>query len=111
VSNFLTGDFDAVFQLSRGTVNRLLATTHQNRQGYSKKMPLSPQKLVSRIGGYESVNVGEGQVRGTAWVQISVPTIEIVPNSTEELIIECWIRARYRADPDTVPLPQFLYSG
>jgi hypothetical protein len=50
MSNFLTGDFDAVVQLSRGTVNRLLATTHQNRQGYSKKMPLSPQKLVSRIG-------------------------------------------------------------
>jgi hypothetical protein len=77
MSNFLTGDFDAVFQLSRGTVNRLLATTHQNKKGYSKKMPLSPQKLVSRIGGYESVTLGEGQVRGTAWVRISVPTIEI----------------------------------
>jgi len=74
MSNFLTGDFDAVVQVSRGTVNRLLATTHQIRQGYSKKMPLSPQKLVSRIGGYESVTVGEGQVHGTAWVQISVPT-------------------------------------
>ena len=72
--NFLTGDFDAVVQLSRGTVNRLLATTHQNKQGYSKTMPLSPQKLAGRIGGYESVTVGEGQVRGTAWVQISVPT-------------------------------------
>ena len=74
MSNFLTGDFDAVVQLSRGTVNRLLATTHQNRQGYSKKTPLSPHTLVSRIGGYESVTVGEGQVHGTAWVQISVPT-------------------------------------
>ena len=50
MANFLTGDFDAVVQLSRGTVNRLLATTHQNKKGYSKKMPLSPQKLVSRIG-------------------------------------------------------------
>ena len=77
MSNFLAGDFDAVFQLSRGTVNRLLATTHQNKEGYSKKMPLSPQTLVSRIGGYESVPAGEGQVRGTAWVEISVPTIEI----------------------------------
>ena len=37
MSNFLTGDFDAVAQLSRGTVNRLLATTHQNKKGYSKK--------------------------------------------------------------------------
>ncbi len=110
MSNFLAGDFDAVFQLSRGTVNRLLATTHQNKEGYSKKMPLSPQTLVSRIGGYESVTAGEGQVRGTAWVQLSVPTIEIVPNSTEELIIGCWIRARYRADPDTVPLPQFIHG-
>jgi hypothetical protein len=77
MSNFLTGDFDAVFQLSRGTVNRLLATTHQNKKGYSKTMPLSPQKLVSRIGDFESVTVGEGQVHGTAWVQIPVPTIEI----------------------------------
>jgi len=74
MSNFLTGDFDAVVQVSRGTVNRLLATTHQIRQGYSKKMPISPQQLVSRIGGYESVTVGERQVHGTAWVQISVPT-------------------------------------
>ena len=77
MSNFLTGDFDAVVQLSRSTVNRLLATTHQNTKGYSKKMPLSPQKLAGRIGSYESVTVGEGQVHGTAWVQISVPTIEI----------------------------------
>jgi len=110
VSNFLTGDFDAVVQVSRGTVNRLLATTHQIKKGYSKKMPLSPQKLVSRIGGYESVTVGKRQVRGTVWVQISVPTIEIVPNSTEELIIECWIRARYTADTDSVPLPQFIHG-
>ena len=58
MSNFLAGDFDAVFQLSRGTVNRLLATTHQNKEGYSKKMPLSPQKLAGRIGSYESVTVG-----------------------------------------------------
>ena len=58
MSNFLTGDFDAVVQLSRSTVNRLLATTHQNTKGYGKKMPLSPQKLAGRIGSYESVTVG-----------------------------------------------------
>ena len=73
MSNFLTGDFDAVAQLSRGTVNRLLATTYQNKR-LQQKMPLSPQKLVSRIGGYESVTTGKHQVHGTAWVQISVPT-------------------------------------
>jgi len=84
--NFLTGDFDAVVQLSRGTVNRLLATTHQNKQGYSKTMPLSPQKLAGRIGGYESVTAGEGQVHGTAWVQIFVPTIEI---ESPDLSIAC----------------------
>ena len=50
MSNFLAGDFDAVFQLSRGTVNRLLATTHQNKEGYSKTMPLSPQKLRLGLG-------------------------------------------------------------
>ena len=50
MSNFLAGAFDAVVQLSRGTVNRLLATTHQNKEGYSKTMPLSPQKLAGRIG-------------------------------------------------------------
>ena len=37
MSNFLTGDFDAVVQLSRGTVNRLLATTHQNKRVTAKK--------------------------------------------------------------------------
>ena len=84
--NFLTGDFDAVVQVSRGTVNRLPATTHQNKEGYSKTMPLSPQKLAGRIGGYESVTVGEGQVRGTAWVQIFVPTIEI---ESPDLSIAC----------------------
>jgi hypothetical protein len=86
MSNFLTGDFDAVVQLSRGTVNRLLATTHQNKEGYSKTMPLSPQKLAGRIGGYESLTVGEGQVHGTAWVQISVLTIEI---ESPDLSIAC----------------------
>ncbi len=93
MSNFLMGDFGAVFQLSRGTVNRLLATTHQNRQGYGKKMPLSPQKLVSRIGGYEWVTVGEGRVHGSAWVQISVPTIEI---ESPDLSIAC-LRSRFHA--------------
>jgi hypothetical protein len=37
MSNFLTGDFDAVAQLSRGTVNRLLATTDQNKKATAKK--------------------------------------------------------------------------
>jgi hypothetical protein len=59
MSNFLKGDFDAVVQLSRGTVNRLLATTHQNKKSYSKKMPLSPQKLAGRIGSYESVTADD----------------------------------------------------
>jgi hypothetical protein len=49
-------------------------------------MPLSPQKLAGRIRGYESVTVGEGQVHGTACVQISVPTIEI---ESPDLNIAC----------------------
>jgi hypothetical protein len=43
MSNFLTGDFDGVFQLSRGTVNRLLATTHQNTKGYSKNASITSE--------------------------------------------------------------------
>jgi hypothetical protein len=43
MSNFLTGDFDAVVQLSRGTVNRLLATTHQNKEGYGKNASITSE--------------------------------------------------------------------
>ena len=63
MSNFLTGDFDAVVQLSRGTVNRLLATTHQNRQGYSKKC----------LYHLRSWRVGLGAMNRL----LQVPTIEI----------------------------------
>ena len=63
MSNFLAGAFDAVVQLSRGTVNRLLATTHQNKEGYSKTMPLSPQKLAGRIGAMNWLL----QVRAKSW--------------------------------------------
>jgi hypothetical protein len=38
--NVLTGDFDAILELSGGTLDRLLATMHQNETGISGKSSL-----------------------------------------------------------------------
>ncbi len=104
--NPLTGTYDAVVQVAPATVQRLLASLHQ-QHGTGKNLPSSPHLLIARIGDQPLAGALSG-VRGTAWIQVGVPAVSLVTGSEEELDLECRIRARYLADPGTAPLPEFM---
>ena len=68
MANPLTGDFEAVLQISGSTINRLLATLHENAHT-NPKLPSFPHSVQMRLGDDHAL---EG-VRGLAHVQIAVP--------------------------------------
>jgi hypothetical protein len=101
--NPLTGDFDAVLQVSGGTINRLLASMHQNRGGDPRE-PSFPHSIALRIGDERPV----GGVRGSLWLQTSVPSVELIHEASDRFWLEVGIRARYVPDPQTQALPEFI---
>lgn len=105
MSNPLTGDFEAVLQVSGGTVNRLLASMHQN-DGSKPNLPTLPHSVALRIGDDFPID----GLRGTAWAQVAVPRIELLHASTDRFWLEVGIRARYKPDPGTKPLPEFIHG-
>ena len=96
MSNPLTGDFDAVFQVSGSTVNRLLASMHQNAFT-NRKLPSFPHTVQIRIGDDRAL---EG-VRGFAQVQVGCPRIELIHGAIDRFVIVVDVRARYWPDPGT----------
>jgi hypothetical protein len=104
MANPLTGDFNAVLQISASTVNRLLASMHQQPAG--AKEPHLPHGAVLRIGDDRAID----GVRGTARVQVGVPRIAWKHGATDRFLLEVGIRARYRPDSGTTPLPQFIHG-
>lgn len=101
--NVLTGDFDAVVQVSGGTINRLLAGMHQNAFTDSDR-PSFPHSASFRIGD-------DGPIRGhRGWVQaqLGVPLVEALRASTDRFRLEVGVRARYRADPGSRALPEYI---
>jgi hypothetical protein len=105
MANPLTGDFDAVLQVSGSTINRLLASMHQNT-GLDTKLPTFPHSVAMRIGDPTPI---EG-LRGTAWAQLSVPRIDLIHGEDDRFNLEVAIRARYKPDPGTTPLPEFIHG-
>ncbi len=103
--NSLTGDFDAVLQLSGGVVNRLLASMHQN--AYARTDLPSFPHIISLRTGDEYVRDRDG-VRGFLRAQLGTPRIELLHGSTTRFRLEVGIRARYRADPGTTPMAEFI---
>ena len=80
--NPLTGDFEAVLQVSGRTINRLLASMHQN--AFEKpKLPSFPHSVRMRIGDDHAY---EG-VRGLAHAQVSVPRIELIHGATDRFML------------------------
>ena len=71
MANPLTGDFDAVLQVSGSTLNRLLASMHQNT-GLTTSRPTFPNSVSMRVGDPTPID----GMRGRAWVQLSVPRID-----------------------------------
>ena len=105
MANPLTGDFDAVLQVSGPTINRLLATMHQNT-GLNTDLPTFPHSVSMRIGDPTPID----GMRGHAWVQLSVPRIDLIHGADDRFNLEVGIRARYKPDPGTTPLPEFIHG-
>lgn len=105
MANALTGDFDAVLQISNGTVNRLLASMHQNAFS-NPELPSFPHTVALRIGDDRAV---EG-VRGSVRAQVGSPRISFLNGVTDRFRLEVAVRARYRADPGSTPLAEFIHG-
>jgi len=103
MANPLTGDFEAVLQVSGGTINRLLASMHQNA-GRDPTKPSFPHSVALRIGDDRSID----GVRGAVWTQVSVPRVQLIQGATDRFVLEVDIRARYIPDSGTTPLPEFI---
>lgn len=103
--NRLTGDFQAVLQVSGTTINRLLASMHQNAFA-DRDLPSFPHSIGIRIG---DSNMFDG-VRGTVYAQIGVPAVDLIHGATDRFTLEVGVRAWYRPDPDTEPLPSFIHG-
>jgi peroxiredoxin len=154
MANTLTGEFDAVLEVSGSTLNRLLATLHQNG-GDAETSPSFPHSVRVRVGDDPPIlaagwtlaifhgHDGDSQpapphpkgapgasqaaqqaaaehaawlqqlatavpVRGTAWVQLSTPTVHLVPGLVSELDVSVHVRAHYVPDPGTATMPEAI---
>jgi hypothetical protein len=105
MANPITGDFEVVLQVSGKTVNRLLASMHQNAFTDPDR-PSFPHAVAIRIGD----DYPYDGVRGLVHAQIGVPSIELIHGVTDRFIIEVGVRAWYRPDPGTEPLPAFIHG-
>ena len=92
MSNPLTGAHDTVVQVSVGTLNRLLATMHQN-DGTGTSLPTIPHSAFVRVGDDPAQRV-DG-VHGVARVQSGVPRLELLHLSHDR-------DHRQRPDPGVV---------
>jgi peroxiredoxin len=108
MANPLTGDFDAVVQVSVPTANRLLASMHQS-YGNDADLPTLPHRKVVFIGDKPLGGSLTG-IRGTARVQIGAPTVALIANAPRSANVSCWIRARYNPEPKSAPMPEFIHG-
>jgi hypothetical protein len=98
----LTGDFNAVLQVSGNTINRLMASIHQNEGGDGR--PTFPHSFALRIG----VNHALDDVHGSLWAQASVPRAELIHGASDRFLLDVDVRARYKPDPGTAAFPEFV---
>ena len=103
--NPLTGDFEAVLQVSGSTVNRLLASMHQNAFT-DPKTPSFPHSVRMRLGDDHAF---EG-VRGVVHAQIGVPQVELYHGVTDRFHLALGVRAWFRADPGTKPMATYIHG-
>lgn len=101
--NPLTGDFAAVVQVSGATINRLMASLHQNAFA-NPATPSFPHSIQIRLGDDRAI---DGAI-GTVKVQIGVPLVELIHGSTDRFWIEVPVRARYLPDVGSKPLPRYM---
>jgi hypothetical protein len=97
----LTGDFDAVVEVSARTLDRLCASMHQN--------PLpNPRKSTFPHISYFRVGDMALRIAGSVATQIGVPQVDLIDGSTSRVGLHVGIRARYRPDPGTTKLADVI---
>ena len=98
--NVLTGDFDAVLQISGGTVNRLLASMHQN--AFS-------DRSVPSVVHSASFPLHAKDVRGIAYAQIAAPRIELLDDRSDRFLLEFSVRVKWEGEPGSEYLPRYIH--
>jgi hypothetical protein len=105
MTNTLTGDFDAVLEVSGGTLRRLIAGMHQNSFGDTSK-PSIPHVAYFRLQGRYPL---EGE-HGSVFVQIGVPYVHLIHGATDRVQVEIGIRAQYHPDIGSALLADFIHG-
>lgn len=105
MANSLTGDFEAVLQVSGATINRLVASLHQNAST-KPHLPSFPHSINIRIGDDYCLDGVRGRVEG----QLGAPRITLVIDTMDVVGLEVDVRVRYVADPGSTPLPEFIHG-
>jgi hypothetical protein len=103
--NSLTGDFEAVLQISNATLDRLVASMHQNGFADTSK-PSVPHLAYFRIGGHAAQDVERGSVAA----QVGAPHVVLVHGASDRFFLEFGFRGRYRADPGSKPLADVIHG-
>jgi hypothetical protein len=105
MANPLTGEYEAVLQVSEATINRLLASMHQNAWK-DPNTPSFPHSIGVELGKHGVVDGVQGWVNA----QVAVPRIHLVDGSTDAFDIEVGLRARYLPNDGTTPLPTYIHG-
>lgn len=105
MANALTGDFDAVLEVSGGTLRRLVAGMHQNAFGDTSK-PSVFHVVDFRLQGKHGLS-GE---HGTVSAQVGVPYLHLIHGATDRIRVEIGVRVRYHADPGSLPLADLIHG-
>ena len=105
MANPLTGDFPASFQISGATINRLLASMHQNNW-QDDWTPSLPHTVRLRVGDDQPID----GIKGLVEAQLGVPRIALRHGSTDRFGLEVGVRAHFEPDVDSEPLADFIHG-
>lgn len=105
MANGLTGDFDAVVQVAGSTVNRLVASMHQN-DGRDDARPTVPHLVRIRIGDDHPID----GVVGWLAAQIGVPRITLLHGSNDRFHMDVGVRATFDGDVGSTPFPRYVHG-
>lgn len=103
MANELTGDYDAILQVTEKTINRLMATLHQNAVKKDNRLR-QPHMATLRIDKADSPD----GLCGHVVAQIGVTELRLIHRATDRFKIRVNVRAQFFADPDSSYLPPYI---
>ncbi|MBW0018163.1 MAG: hypothetical protein JO236_11550 [Mycobacterium sp.] len=97
-----TGDFDLVLEVSAETLNRLVATMHQNGFPHPS-LPSLPHVLHLRLPGKTE--------HGSVDAQTGCPSVTLIDGATDRFTVDIGLRAEFHRDPGSAPLADIIYGN